>query len=145
MDRVWARGLVPHLKSYLNYWLTERIDEEGWIVYKCTWEAGEDCTPRLDPLAEGDEVISRWIRPVELQATLAQSAGILARMCRDVGLTERATLWDTVADDYAARTRQLWDARAGRFRDWDKRTSAFLESPGGAQLLEDQTGPLFGA
>jgi hypothetical protein len=130
LDREWLEAIVPRLEAYLDYWLRERTDEAGWVVYKCTYEAGEDCTPRLDPAAEGDEVISRFVRPVELQATLAQSATILARFARELGQAERAARWDAVARDYAARTQQLWDPAAGRFRDWDKRANAFLAAPG---------------
>jgi hypothetical protein len=130
LDRDWATTLVPRLEAYLDYWLRERVDEQGWVVYKCTWEAGEDCTPRLDPKAEGDEVISQWVRPVELQATMAYSASILGRLCREAGLSDRAPRWEDVARDYTKRTRQLWDAATGRYRDWDKRTGTFLESRG---------------
>lgn len=127
-DRAWLTDLVPRLEAYLDFWLQERTDEEGWIVYKCTWEAGEDCTPRLDPAEEGDEVISRYVRPVELQATFSQSARILARFAREIGDAERERRWDSVASEYARRTQTLWDDVEGRYRDWDKRSGTFLES-----------------
>jgi hypothetical protein len=130
LDRDWLDALVPRLEGYLDYWLRERTDEAGWIVYKCTWEAGEDCTPRLDPKAEGDEVISHWVRPVELQATLAHSAAVLAKFCAEVGQNERARRWLRIADDYTQRTQTLWDSSAGRYRDWDKRTGTFLVGSG---------------
>jgi hypothetical protein len=130
LDRDWLGALVPRLEAFLEYWLRERTDEAGWIVYKCTYEAGEDCTPRLDPAAEGDEVISQFVRPVELQATFSQSARILARMARELDQAGCAERWMRVADDYAARTQSLWDLAAGRYRDWDKRTNAFLRCPG---------------
>lgn len=130
LDRDWLREIAPFLAAYLDYWLANRTDEDGWVVYKCTWEAGEDCSPRLDPLAEGDEVISRWVRPVELQATLSQSAAILADFYRELGDAEGAGCWETVAASYAAKTQQLWDETTGRYRDLDKRTGRFLVSPG---------------
>lgn len=130
LDRAWLEDLAPRLEAFLDYWLRERADEEGWIVYKCTYEAGEDCTPRLDPAAEGDEVISQFVRPVELQATFSQSADILARMARELGQADRAGRWEAVARDYARRTQTLWDPERGRYRDWDKRANAFLTAPG---------------
>jgi hypothetical protein len=129
-DRAWLADLYPHLEAYLDFWLRERVDEEGWVVYKCTWEAGEDCTPRLDPAAEGDEVISRYVRPVELQATMALSAQVLKRFATVMGDAEAAARWGRVAEDYAARTGQLWDEATGRYRDWDKRTGQFLAAGG---------------
>lgn len=130
LDRDWLAAVYPRLEAYLDYWLRERTDAEGWVVYRCTWEAGEDCTPRLDPSGSGDEVISRYVRPVELQATVSQSAAILARFARELGRPAQAEHWAAVADDYARRTRLLWDPVAGRYRDWDKRTGRFLESHG---------------
>src|SRR5579883_2807704 len=132
LDRTWLSEVYPRLVAYLEYWLAERTDEDGWCVYKCTWEAGEDCTPRLDPSGQGDEVISHYVRPVELQATMSQSAAILARFARELGRVSDELGWRAVSDDYARRTQQLWDPEAGRFRDWDKRTGQFLggmESP----------------
>ena len=128
LDRSWLRHILPGLASYLQYWLDERTDEAGWAVYKCTWEAGEDCTPRLDPAGEGDEVVSRYVRPVELQAMMSYSARILAELATEVDDNATASLWTEVATDFAARTQQLWDVRTGRFRDWDKRAKAFLQA-----------------
>lgn len=130
LDRDWLADVFPRLEAYLDYWRRERTDAEGWIVYKCTWEAGEDCTPRLDPSGSGDEVVSRFVRPVELQAAFSQSAAILSKFARELGDPERETRWAAVAEDYARRTQRLWDPSTGRYRDWDKRTDGFLDAPG---------------
>jgi hypothetical protein len=130
LDRDWLRQILPDLTAYLQYWLDHRTDEAGWAVYKCTWEAGEDCTPRLDPAGEGDEVVSRYVRPVELQATMSYSARVLSELARELGDRDTADHWSGVAADFAARTAQLWDPETGRFRDWDKRAGAFLIAPG---------------
>jgi hypothetical protein len=140
LDRAWLRLVLPGLAAYLQYWLDKRTDDDGWAVYKCTWEAGEDCTPRLDPAGEGDEVVSRYVRPVELQATMSYSARILAELATELGEDATATRWGQVAADFATRTSQLWDAETGRFRDWDKRTGAFLKAPG--QPTYWQTDPI---
>ncbi|MBI4493168.1 MAG: hypothetical protein HY690_10300 [Chloroflexi bacterium] len=131
LDRAWLAELLPHLEAYLRWWLAERTDEQGWVVYKCTWESGEDASPRLDPDREGDHVIAAFTRPVELQATLSHSATILACFARELGQETTATAWEGVAAEYRRRTRQLWDPRSGRFRDWDKRRNAFI-APSGA-------------
>ncbi len=130
LDRAWLAEVLPRLEAYVDYWLRERTDEEGWVVYKCTWEAGEDCTPRLDPSGSGDDVVSRYVRPIELQATLSYSATILARFALALGDSTRSQHWATVAREYAARTQTLWDDETGRYRDWDKRTGRFLDASG---------------
>jgi hypothetical protein len=140
LDRVWLREIFPRLAAYVEFWLRERTDDAGWVVYKCTWEAGEDCTPRLDPAAEGDEVISRFVRPVELQATMSQSAAILARFATELGEQAGAQRWQAIAADYADRTQRLWDESTGRYRDWDKRSNSFLQ--GGSQPAYWQTDPV---
>src|SRR5215212_1448167 len=132
LDRDWLAALYPYLDVYVDWWLAERTDPEGWAVYKCTWEAGEDDTPRLDPERRGDNVVSAFVRPVELQATMALSAGVLARFAGVLGKPDDVSRWRGVEAAYLARTRQLWDPAQGRFRDWDAQAGRFLEPAGEA-------------
>ena len=132
LDGAWLAALYPYLARYLDWWLAERTDRDGWAVYTCTWEAGEDDTPRLDPERRGDNVVSEFVRPVELQATMALSASVLARFADVLGHADEAAGWRSVAATYADKTRTLWDPAAGRFRDWDARAGRFLEPAGDA-------------
>lgn len=130
LDRAWLAQLYPYLAAYLSWWLTNRIDAEGWVVYQCTWEAGEDNSPRLDPAGEGDHVITEFTRPVELQAMMAVSSDILARLADELGQADESARWRAVASDYRERTSHLWDSAEGRFRDWDKRANRFVQPAG---------------
>ena len=130
LDRAWLAEIYWPLAQYLDWWARERVDPEGWAVYKCTWEAGEDDTPRLDPERRGDNVVSQYVRPVELQATMALSASALARFAAALGRSADAARWREVAGRFAARTSSLWDPATGRFRDWDRRAGRFLEPAG---------------
>jgi hypothetical protein len=56
------------------------------------------------------------LRPVELQATVAHAAGVLAFFAEQLGLD--ASRWRQLHADYRQRTRQLFDPQAGRYRDW---------------------------
>jgi hypothetical protein len=116
LDRAWLGEVYPFLAAYLEWWLVERIDAEGWVVYKCTWESGEDGNPRLDPSGSGDGVIDRRVRPVELQATVAHAAQVLGFFARELGLDP--TIWEGVGARYRERTRALFDPDTGRYRDW---------------------------
>jgi hypothetical protein len=117
-DRVWLRALYPHLEAYLQWWMEHRRDAEGWFVYRCTWESGEDGTPRLDPARTGHGDIFYKVRPVELQAAMAQSALIVTRLAQELGLGEgHWGKWDTLYQTYTTRTRSMWDAAAQRFCD----------------------------
>jgi len=130
LDRPWLTALYPFLARYLDWWLAERTDAEGWATYKCTWEAGEDDTPRLDPERRGDNVVSEYIRPVELQATMALSASVLERFATVLGRSDDSARWGAVAHAFEERARALWDPDEGRFRDWDRRYGRFLEPSG---------------
>src|SRR5438874_952076 len=58
LDRGWLEQLYPYASAFASWWLENRVDAEGWLVYKCTWEAGEDGNPRLDPTGSGNADIS---------------------------------------------------------------------------------------
>ncbi|MBV9597068.1 MAG: hypothetical protein JOZ87_09390 [Chloroflexi bacterium] len=116
LDREWLARIYPFAAAYLEWWLTERTDSEGWLVYRCTWESGEDGNPRLDPTGSGNADISARVRPVELQATLGHAAGVLAFFAAELGLD--AARWRRLEADYRERTRSMFDADTGRYRDW---------------------------
>jgi hypothetical protein len=116
LDRDWLARIFPLAAAYLNWWLDERTDADGWLVYKCTWESGEDGNPRLDPTGSGDADISRRVRPVELQAALAHAAGVQAFFAEQLELDPAP--WRRLEQDYRERTRAMFDAGAGRYRDW---------------------------
>ena len=48
------------------------------FVYACSWESGQDVSSRFGPQQTGGTIIQH-VRPVDLQASVALSAGILAR------------------------------------------------------------------
>ena len=116
LDGAWLAQVYPYAAAYIEWWLEHRVDADGWLVYRCTWESGEDGNPRLDPTGSGEGNISDRVRPVELQATLAHAAGVMALFADALGL--RADRWRSVQRDYRDRTRRLFDADAGRYRDW---------------------------
>jgi hypothetical protein len=116
LDRTWLAQVYPYAAAYIEWWLEHRVDADGWLVYKCTWESGEDGNPRLDPGGSGDADISARIRPVELQATLAHAAGVMAFFAAELGLADLR--WRSLHADYRDRTRRLFDASSRRYRDW---------------------------
>jgi hypothetical protein len=77
-DMHWLRRLYPHVAAYLRWWLENRRDAEGWLVYACSWESGQDVSSRFGPQQTGGTIIQH-VRPVDLQASMAQGAAILKR------------------------------------------------------------------
>ncbi len=124
-DREWLRHLYPCAAAYLRWWLQYRSDAEGWLGYACSWESGQDVSTRFGPQQTGGTIIQH-VRPVDLQASVAQGATILARWAtvlaeedqpeNDAYQTE-AQRWVSVADDFTAKTRLMW--HNGWFRDYD--------------------------
>src|SRR5712691_10179187 len=77
-DLHWLGRLYPKVAAYLRWWLEHRTDAESWLVYACSWESGQDVSSRFGPQQTGGTIIQH-VRPVDLQASMAQGAEILAR------------------------------------------------------------------
>jgi hypothetical protein len=116
LDRDWLAQIYPHAAAFIDWWLAHRTDAQGWLVYKCTWESGEDGSPRLDPTGSGNADISKRVRPVELQATLAHAAGVLAFFAAELG--QNAARWRQLEADYRQRTALLFEPAEQRYTDW---------------------------
>jgi len=138
-DPARIAAIAPLLARYLGWWLAERTDGDGWLSYHCTWEAGEDDNPRLDPGGTGDGVIQGRTRPPELQAAMALSAAILRDLFARIGDATEAARWDSVAHDYAAHTQELWDDTTHRFRDWDVAAARWVQHGANQYWKADST------
>jgi len=129
-DLHWLRRLYPKAAAYLRWWLDHRRDAEGWLVYACSWESGQDVSSRFGPQQTGGTLIQH-VRPVDLQASMAQGADILARWANLLGqepsalttietsidFAADAAWWEQIAHEFTAKTRLMW--RDGWFRDYD--------------------------
>jgi len=135
-DLHWLRRLYPRAAAYLRWWLEHRRDAEGWLVYACSWESGQDVSSRFGPQQTGGTIIQH-VRPVDLQASMAQAAEIIARWAtllsnenalpNDVEHEETITptldfsadaqSWAEVANDFTVKTLLMW--RDSWFRDYD--------------------------
>ncbi len=126
----WLRRLYPRAAAYLRWWLEHRTDAEGWLVYACSWESGQDVSSRFGPQQTGGTIIQH-VRPVDLQASMAQGGAILARWANILAsaqeeppetslpadYTAEATFWQDIANVFTVKTRLMW--RGGWFRDYD--------------------------
>lgn len=90
-----------------------------------SWESGQDVSTRFGPQQTGGTIIQH-VRPVDLQASMAQGATILARWATLLAQEDppendaykaEAERWQNVADDFVAKTRLMW--HNGWFRDYD--------------------------
>ncbi len=138
-DMQWLRRLYPAAAAYLRWWLEHRRDSEGWLVYACSWESGQDVSSRFGPQQTGGTIIQH-VRPVDLQASMAQGAEILVRWATllaqgspfvpsvlPLDFAAEIVYWRGVADDFTVKTRLMW--QAGWFRDYDSVAQEWSSQP----------------
>ena len=129
-DGAWLRAITGKLDEHLEWWLEQRAAAAGdqpWLGFACSWESGQDDSPRFleQPLGGGHPV--RRIRPVDLHAAVAHAAQVLEGFWRELGDPGRVARWTAVAATYAALTERLWNGE--RYTDLDGRDAS--ESPDG--------------
>jgi hypothetical protein len=122
-DRAWLECIYPHLAGHLDWWLAERRAPDGRLFYACSWESGQDDSPRFgdQPLGGGHPV--RHIRPVDLHAAVAHAARTLARFATTLGRQADQAKWTAAAEEFVAHTNRLWDGE--RYADYDTLAGRF--------------------
>jgi hypothetical protein len=122
-DRAWLERIYPRLAAHLDWWLAQRRAPDGWLFYACSWESGQDDSPRFgdQPLGGGHPV--RHIRPVDLHAAVAHAATVLANCAATLGYQADQAQWSAVAAEFGARTNQLWNGV--RYADYDTKADRF--------------------
>ncbi|TMF43927.1 MAG: hypothetical protein E6I32_15895, partial [Chloroflexi bacterium] len=123
-DVQWLRRLYRGAAGYLRWWLEHRRDAEGWLGYACSWESGQDVSTRFGPQQTGGSIIQH-VRPVDLHASMAQGAEILAHWATLLAADEETSLdfqteadwWKAIAIEFTVKTRLMW--QDGWFHDYD--------------------------
>lgn len=125
-DKKWLGKLYPYLKSYLEWWLANRTDTEGWIVFKCSWESGQDASRRFLIQQKTGGELTDFVRTVDGQASMAEACYYMSKYAEwlDLSSSEIAR-WRLLAEDYSNKTRSLY--KDGWFRDFDKRSATLIE------------------
>ena len=116
-DPAWLARVYPRLAEHLDWWTTHRRDAEGWMGYACSWESGQDNSPRFGDQPLGGGHPTRHVRPVDLHTALAHAAGVMDDFATRLGLYPDAAKWRELASEWLAQTDMLWNGT--RYADWN--------------------------
>jgi len=116
-DDAWLRRLYPHLKAFIDWWLHNRTDEEGWFHADNSWESGQDGSRRFLHGDAQEGTPAHFVRTVDIEAGMAHAMQRMAEWAQIVGQPEDAARWERLAEDRVRRTRSMYVD--GWFRDWD--------------------------
>ena len=137
-DKKWLSKIYPMMGRLLRWTLLNRIDADGFITGKCSWETGMDASSRfLIQQPTGGELIE-FLRIVELQTATSHAAGILEQFAQVLEDTKSREEWGKIQQVYAAKTQTLW--KEDWFYDFDTRKGEAVTSVG-RDL--GQVGPVF--
>jgi hypothetical protein len=124
-DRDWLERIYPHLGAYLDWWLAHRADVDGWLGHACSWESGQDLSPRFGDQPLGGGHPTYHLRPVDLHAAVAHAARTMARFAWILGRDRDVPGWNTLADRYTDATAKLFTGT--RYADVDAGTGSPTE------------------
>ncbi|HEY1500591.1 MAG TPA: hypothetical protein VGF88_13500 [Acidobacteriaceae bacterium] len=118
-DREWLTSLYPHARNFLNWWLTNRTDGNGWFHCKCSWESGQDASKRFLVAQENPGAVADFVRTVDVEAAMAEAFLVMAQLCTDAGFAQDKGRWSELARHRVETTRAMFVD--GWFRDFDGR------------------------
>jgi hypothetical protein len=120
-DRDWLAALYPHARNFLNWWLTNRTDSNGWFHCVCSWESGQDASKRFLVAEENPGAVADFVRTVDVEAAMAEAFSAMAQLCTDAGFPQDKARWNELAAHRIATTRAMFVD--GWFRDFDARNN----------------------
>lgn len=121
LDKEWIRELYPYLKSFLEWWLENRTDDDGWFHCKCSWESGQDGSKRFLIPGHDPGGVAEFVRTVDVEAVMAEAMKNMVIFAEIAGQPEEREYWQNLADERIRTTRDMYVD--GWFRDFDVRTN----------------------
>ncbi len=110
-DTAWVARLYPHLKAYVDWWLANRTDSEGWLHCNNSWESGQDGSRRF-LVARGNEgANAEFVRTVDVEASMAEAMRVMAGFAGMAGHPEDAQPWEEAAARRVSNVRSMFFER----------------------------------
>ena len=120
-DTSWIVRLYPHLKDYIEWWLTNRTDAQGWLHCNNSWESGQDGSRRFLVAEKNEGAVADFVRTADVEASMAEAMSLMARFAAAAGRPEEGPYWTLLAEARGKNTRAMF--LDGWFRDVDGRTN----------------------
>ena len=118
-DDAWIRRLYPHLRAFIEWWLNNRTDRDGWFHADNSWESGQDGSRRFLHGDAQEGAPAHFVRTVDIEAGMAHAMLTMVDFARVAGYEQDIAMWQRLAEDRVQRTRSMYVD--GWFRDWDGR------------------------
>lgn len=116
-DSTWINNLYPYLKRYIQWWMQNRTDQEGWFHCNNSWESGQDGSRRF--LVEGEGDPATFVRTVDVEASMAEAMQNMTTFAGIAGVPEDIAYWQELAQERVRHTHSMFVD--GWFRDIDGR------------------------
>jgi hypothetical protein len=115
-----AREAADSVGPWIRWWLERRRRPDGHLAYACSWESGQDGSPRFGDQPWGAGGPTDTVAAVDLEACVLDAI-IRVRRWSATGHDDSDRWFDAAAERSAAgRLEALW--QGGRYRDHDTRT-----------------------
>ncbi len=119
-NREWLQQLYPYLKAFLEWWLANRTDAEGWFHCNNSWESGQDGSKRFLVTEHDEGAVASFVRTVDVEAVMAQAMSNMMYFAEIAKQPNDIACWRELAERRITSTRQMFVD--GWFRDFNVRT-----------------------
>ncbi|MFQ5759062.1 MAG: trehalase family glycosidase, partial [Candidatus Bathyarchaeia archaeon] len=121
LDDEWIKKFYPHLKAFIEWWLQNRTDKDGWFHCKCSWESGQDGSKRFFIPSHDPGGVAEFVRTVDVEASIAEAMRNMEMFAKAVDMPEDQEYWRKLAKRRVKTTQEMFVD--GWFRDFDARTN----------------------
>jgi len=121
-DLEWIKKLYPYLKEYLDWWIENRTDSDGWFHASCSWESGQDASKRFLVADHDPGAAIEFVRTVDITAAMGHAFKTVSYFAELFNDDEAFNHWNNLADDQIRNTKSMF--LDGWYRDFDSRTNS---------------------
>ncbi|MDR1633155.1 MAG: hypothetical protein LBR97_09850 [Dysgonamonadaceae bacterium] len=134
-DRAWLTSMYPYMKSFVEWWLANRTDNDGWFHCNNSWESGQDGSLRFTFDGRGEGDVTDFVRTVDVEAVMAGAMLVMSKIAPLTGNGADTDKWAAMAKDRTGRMHSMY--KDGWFRDVDGRNGRpiMLDTYGDVMML----------